>query len=838
MFKRHLVLGLMCCGWLWCMCIVPGICAEPISCQLAKDGKAQISIVTVKDTSKRIQELAHTLAEKLSQILGSDFHVTQGDGSQGIVIGLPQEFPKLSFKNLWKSIGIPQREDYLLQSHDKGVYLLGATELAVEHAVWDFLHRLGYRQFFPGKVWECIPSEKNLSIAVDERQSPDYRGRRIWYGYGLWDYNAQPYAEWCRRNRATSGMDLRTGHAYEGIVRSNRKVFEEHPEWLALVDGKRRYAVTAKLCISNPELRAFIVKNALQRMARDPKADSLSMDPSDGGGWCECEKCQQMGSVSDRALTLANEVAKALNKEYGEKYVGMYAYNYHSPPPAIKAHPRVVVSVATAFIKGGMPLDDIIAGWSKHGATLGIREYYSVHPWDRDMPAKARGGRLDYLRETIPTFHQKGARFLSAESSDNWGPNGLGYYLAARMMWDVNESKHIDALVDDFLRRAFGPAHKPMREFYQQLDGSEPHLVLEDQLGRMYRALVKARSLTDSKTIHARLNHLLLYTRYADLFAQYQQSQGKERQAAFERLIRHAYRMRKTMMIHVKGLYRDLHRRDKSVSIPKDATWSVPEGKNPWKSNAPFSDSKLSQFLKEGIASNELTKLDYEPRTFSKELMTTGPLKLESVKQGTLGAGRGQQIFYTYASKPTTLELQITGGLIKHYRDRGNVRVSLWKLNQGEFIQVAEDRSVPPDGKVRTVRLPIKKAGTYRILVNDGGDLTRVHWKAGVPMVLYSSLKESMRVNGRWTLYFFVPEGTKRIGLYAQAIGKIIAPNGDTVLTLQKGPGNFYSIEVPEGCAGKLWKCQHMAGSIRLINVPPYLARSSGEMLIPENVNK
>ncbi len=29
---------------------------------------------------------------------------------------------------------------------------------------------------------------------------------------------------------------------------------------------------------------------------------------------------------------------------------------------------------------------------------------------------------------------------MSAESSDNWGPNGLGYYPAARMLWDVDEA--------------------------------------------------------------------------------------------------------------------------------------------------------------------------------------------------------------------------------------------------------------------------------------------------------------------------------------------------------------------------------------------------------------
>jgi hypothetical protein len=59
--------------------------------------------------------------------------------------------------------------------------------------------------------------------------------------------------------------------------------------------------------------------------------------------------------------------------------------------------------------------------------------------------------------------------------------------------------------------------------------------------------------------------------------------------------------MRNTMMIHTKALYRDLIRRDKSVSIPEGATWLVPEQVNPWKSSVPFSEVELGQYVAEGI---------------------------------------------------------------------------------------------------------------------------------------------------------------------------------------------------------------------------------------------
>ena len=412
-------------------------------------------------------------------------------------------------------------------------------------------------------------------------------------------------------------------------------------------------------------------------------------------------------------MLLANEVAAGVNQKHPGKLVGLYAYNFHSPPPRIQADPHVVVSVATAFLKGGLSLDEIIEGWSRQASTLGIREYYSVNTWDRDMPGQARGSNLEYLKRTIPEFHRRAARFMSAESSDSWGPNGLGYYLAARMLWDVGEAERLDELVDDFLVRSFGPAKEPMAEFYRQLDGSKPHLVFSDQLGRIFRSLHQAGRLADTAKTRARIDGLVLYARYVDLYQRYTKSEGPARQAAFEQLIRHAYRMRATMLVHTKALYRDLAHRDKSVSIPPDAEFNVPEGKNPWKSSEPFGPEQLAAFLREGIDRYPLVKLDCEPIEFSGELVPATPLRLPAVEPGEPGPGRHEQVFFTFFDKaPATLQLRITGGLIAHYRDRGNVRVELWKLGgesaSGERETLAAgDRSVPPDGVERTVKLAV-----------------------------------------------------------------------------------------------------------------------------------
>jgi len=795
---------------------------------ITEKGAALMSVVVSKAATDRVKAAAATLAEYLAAISSAKIKVNAGEGPAGLAVGLPTDFPKLNLADRLAVKGVSDREHYILKSHSRGVHIIGATEQAVEHAVWDLLHRLGYRQFFPGPTWEVIPKTPGLSVTVDEDQRPDYQARRIWYGFGLWDHNRKPYQQWCVRNRAVLGFNLRTSHAYQGIISANKKAFEANPEYYGLIDGRR---TSTKICIGNPKLRALVVASAIRYFDRHPDTDSISMDPSDGGGWCRCDKCAALGSVSDRALTLANAVARGVSRRFKNKYVGMYAYSQHSPPPNIRVHPNVIISVATGFIRGGYTVDELIEGWSAKGARLGIREYYSVIMWSRNLPGVARGTNLEYLKRTIPHFYSKGARFMSAESGDCWGPCGLGYYLAARMLWDVDEAKRIDELVDDFLIRSFGPAKSPMGEFYRLIDGANRPLLCDDLVGRMYRLLDKAGKLADSPAIRARINDLVLYTHYVELLRDYRAAKGSARQAAFERLIRHSYRIRGTMMVHSKAIYRDIVRRDKQVSIPSGAEWGVAESKNPWKSSKPFSAKELKDILSAGIAKHKVAQV--KDIGFGMDLVPARLLKLPKVERGSAGShGRGVQTFYTWIDKPsTTISLKVTGGLIAHYRDRGDAKADLWR---GE-TRVAGGRTAP-DGVERTIVLKAKQTGLHKITVSDGNDATRVRWPDNTPMTIVSSRREQASLTSRWSLYFYVPRDTKTVDMFARGSGVLLDGSGAEAFKFDAWKPGYCSIPVPKGQSGKLWKFDKCTGKRLLLNVPPFLARNEAELLLPKAI--
>ena len=816
--------------------------SKPLLTKLASQGKAKLPIVVASAASERTRAAAATLADYLGRISGVTFEITQGDGSSGIALGTASDFAAAPKPPQGWSDDVRRREDYLLRTHDAGIWMIGNTELAVEHAVWDLLYRLGYRQFFPGEHWEIVPRHTELAIAVDAFEQPDYHARRIWYGYGPWDYAAEPYRKWCAKNRAVNGIELRSGHAYDGIINRNKAVFAEHPEYLGLVGGERK---STKICIGNPAVRQLVIDDALEQLRKNPQLDSISVDPSDGLNWCECERCKALGSVTDRAVTLANAVAEAVNEQRPGTIVGMYAYSGHSPPPSIRVHPQVVISVATAFIQGGYTVEELMRGWQAQGATLGIREYYSVHTWDRDLPGRARGGNLQYIRTSLPQFHALGARYFSSESSDNWAPNGLGYYIASRILWDVDEANRVEELVDDFLTTAFGDAREPMVQFYQLLDTSKRPLLSDDLLGRMYRLLRQARAATSDLAVHQRIDDLLLYTRYVELFMEYSNATGEARQQALEALIRHTYRMRTTMMVHAKAVYRDVDARDRSVEIPEEARWQVPEGKNPWKDSRPFSREELAAIEKAGIANRQVR--EFEPVAFSRNLRPAAEaLKLPEVPNGTPGTYlRGVRTYYTWlpGDGKQTVRVPLTAKAGMIYTNRGPAEITLQPFdgqlfpedltedNPPEYLSRAE---VPPDKAEHTVVLE-GRSGLNLLRISDRAAGTVATWEDGLPMTIESSMDRPAALYTRWTLYFYVPRGTQFIGGFSDGEGRLLDPAGKLAHTFSREAG-YFRIPVPEGQDGKLWKFDRSVGKRILMTVPPYLARNEKELLLPAEV--
>lgn len=851
--------------------------------RLASDGKPSLPVVIGNGASPRVKAAARSLAEYLGRIAGTRFTVTQGDGREGIAVGTFAQFPDLALEARFDAPDPARREQYLLHSHAGGLWAIGATDLAAEHAVWDLLYRLGYRQFFPGAHWEVVPSVPELAIAIDVKEQPAFYGRRIWYGYGNWpDINAAK-GIWDDRNRTKGGFEITSGHAYEGIISANQAEFDQHPEYLCSSNS-------TKFRISNPDLRKLVINHALRHFEKNPRAETISLEPSDGGGWKCAEDEAVFKSVSDRVLTLANEVADAVAQRFPGKYVGIYAYNEHSPPPTIRVHSNVIVSVATAFIKGGFTVDQLMEGWSRQGAKLGVREYYSVVIWHKERPGGSVASDPRRTGKNIARYYDLGARFMSSESSDSWGPSGLGYYVAARCLWNPRED--VDAILDDFFEKAFGPVQAPMREFYRLIDRASRPLFTRHLIGSMYRQLDAARKMTDDPGIRSRIEDLVLYTRYVELLWDLQQ--GDDKLAGTKNCLSFAYRIRDRHMVHSLGLWRDLRGWSR---VPSDYGWYVPERKptgsmddtlqellgkedsikkpdlsetmelgakedpalaaldpageggfftastkaprtNPWKSSAPFTAKDIDAIIARGIASNPVTS--FTPVQFSDDLVpAAGPLKLKPAPAAPFDSHtRGRQVYYVWLDAPGALRFEVTGGQIS---TNGNPMgtLNLYALEDPTASVVAK-AEVPLDLQAHAVDLASAFSGLHRLEVMDAGRGAGLTWPDGTMVTIPSSgeMQTLLRTSrkGGWEMCFYVPRGTPVVGGVIQGSGEMLDGDGRAAYQFAASERqSYFSVPVPAGQDGRLWRLK-VSGRCLLMTVPPYLARSPGELLVPREV--
>ena len=426
------------------------------------------------------------------------------------------------------------------------------------------LYRIGYRQFFPGPRWEVVPQLRDIlstSTRTSTRiTSPAASGTARACGIS----RRNPTPDWCAKNRARSGIVLNSGHSYDGIIARNKAVFAEHPEYLALVGGKRQ---GPKFCISNPGLRQLVVAQRLAAVRETPRAGQHLARPQRRRRLVRVPECAKLGSVSDRALNARERGGR------GRECRGIRARSWACTPTTIirrrrtiAVDPHVVISVATAFIKGGATARRTARGLAQKGATPGHPRILRVNPWDRDMPGKRAARNLAYL--SAPSLISRArARVSVGRVERQLGTQrpGLLHRLAAAL-------GHPGSLAVATSLRIFSPGRSARRRSRCANSIASSTARAAPGAKRSTRAHVsgadEARTLAAAAGGARPDRRPILYARYAELYRAYAQPEGPARQAAFEALIRHAFRMRETLLVHTKALYRDLAARDTAVSVP------------------------------------------------------------------------------------------------------------------------------------------------------------------------------------------------------------------------------------------------------------------------------
>jgi hypothetical protein len=447
----------------------------------------------------------------------------------------------------------------ILGDDDAGAPFSAGTRSGTLFGVYDFLENdLGVTWIWPGKTGEYVPRRDGLALpAIDRAESPAFLIRAFVVCYGKYegkDINLGT-GPWLKRMRLSWTVKAWFGHSWGSYVLGKKELVAAHPEWLALWGGERR---GPHLCTSNKALREHIVECVLED-AKKKGNKIVSISPSDGYGFCECENCRALdppgtdyganSNLSNRHWDYANAIAREVKKRDANLGVGMFAYTaYRHPPTNIdRLEDNLYVSFTFTqayFIKPEMREETYrqVEAWKAKGIKIIGREYWGMHYW-LDLPYLFTRD----IAEATPYLYDRGLVAMYGETGKNYATQGPNYYLAAHLMWRPHAAP--GPVLDRFYA-AFGPARDPVRKYYESLEDTL-HRNADKALSYSYRQLLNCWPEIFPAADIARAGAQLAEARKAVAG----QAEFEERLKVVE--VGYEYTV---MMVELLGLYRQLGR--------------------------------------------------------------------------------------------------------------------------------------------------------------------------------------------------------------------------------------------------------------------------------------
>lgn len=787
-------------------------------------------IYVAADASTELAQTATELQTCLARVTGNSFTVTNQPGAQGIFLVLDTS-PVLPDMDLNALREQGSTEAFAVSGDRQRLWIVGRSALAVDRGVYWYLDRLGCRWLVPNANWSIIPERKDITLEVEAVESPAF-ALRDFFGTGSFgrpsidptQRMAEVWQRYKRRNLLGGPFHL-AGHAGESFALRHKDVWPKHPEYLAENNGKRQTwpsRAAVKFCSSNPGLQALWVEDRLDtlraHLARDPSAMSVSVEPSDGGGDCECAQCRKLGSVSDRVFTLANLTARAVAKEFPGKYVNLYAYNTHAAPPHFPIEPNVIVSIVPyGFQRTGMTPEEFIIAWGKKCDALAMYDYWNIPDWSHNLPDMSPRT----VAEKIRFWREHGVKYFNAESTYSGGSMGLSWYVGARLLWDP--SRDVETLENDYFQKAFGPARAPIRRMYGRWG---ENLILSDhELALCYRDLRDALALTDDPAITARLVDLGRYVHYLRLWYEYRSAAPKtpERVTRAEALIHYIWRIYDSNMVQVFRLAQLINRDE------KPALEAIGPDNPMWKDVHQLTDIEIRRLLDDGLATYQ--PLDFQPKRYSSHLVPLDNRHRRPAQEFVQSNSFGGSTEFMFSASATakSIRIQILVGAVSGKGKADRVRAT------DPDSAVVYDERIPNNREWFDVVIPTEVPGIYKLSVTDQKNTFRLRVPENLPFVCSGPLT-STDVSPR--IYFYVPEGTKQVAVHSPGVVpiKIFDLKGDLVTVTRNEQGkNVFLIEVEPGQAGQCWSFSYFKAwqPFRLLNCPNVFAYSPAGMMIP-----
>ena len=444
---------------------------------LADSGQSVYQIVLADNASPSTKHGAEELQMFLQEMTGAKLPIVsdrQPPGPKEIILGDNAHLQKLGSPIDFAALG---QEGYVIRTVGDSLVIAGGQLRGNMYGVYGFLEdHLGCRWFAPGV--SRIPKLAKLAIGpIDDRQVPmlEYREPFVFECFD---------GDWCARNRMNSGhgrLEVKHGdkvrisslcHTFAGLVPAEQH-FDSHPEYYALVKGKRLKDYS-QLCCTNPDVIRICTESVRKLMRLQPENIVFSVSQNDWDNHCECPNCQELAKQEDSqmgpVLQLVNRVAEGVEKEFPDKIVQTWPTSGRRPPQNLRPRPNVVIMMCSIECCFSHPLEACdsepnrafradVEGWAKIAPRLWVWDYVTdfgnyLLPFPNQ---RVRGPNIRFFA----AHNVKGIFEQDTYDTADSELLALGGYMTAKLLWNPNYDAN--RAMSEFLEGYYGRAAAPIR---------------------------------------------------------------------------------------------------------------------------------------------------------------------------------------------------------------------------------------------------------------------------------------------------------------------------------------------------------------------------------------
>ncbi|MCH2131380.1 MAG: DUF4838 domain-containing protein [Pirellulaceae bacterium] len=399
----------------------------------------------------------------------------------------------------------------------------GPSEIEILYAVYTFAEEvLGFCFFEPGhdRFNAKVSIDLDDGTVISPRQ-PLLKNRGFIQEFPFINRNYE-LADWMAKNRLNylltwmkyydefpeeakhyyrvRGITIESGHHNFNYWLPTDEFYDEHPEYFAIVDGKRvepkwlgdGTMLSLQLCTTHPEVRAIIAERMIRYCKEHPELKLISLIPTDGFGWCECERCRSFYDQSKKGdrHTISKHVYEAqelyhdlikdiwsrIKDELPEVVLTLGAYiNYAKPAKSFTLDRRMGVHFAlywrcinhqvsddTCPINSAYAKD--LKAWTaaRKGGEINIYEYYMGVNFYISLPMVHHEACFDEIR----FFNENNIDGLTTQFHlVHWTAYGLNYYLMGKAMYGEEKQEAVDGA----FRAIFEKDAEEAKQFYREV---------------------------------------------------------------------------------------------------------------------------------------------------------------------------------------------------------------------------------------------------------------------------------------------------------------------------------------------------------------------------------